>query len=326
MPSSSAAQHRWIGYLHSNPEAREHSGMSKGKVDEWLNADKGSPWKRDAGGGILDPSTVGPLGMTPTAQNQNPLQQNAVQSYAQMDPEKLQETLARLGGPSSPQGAIVARVLKQKQMSPQQTQQPAQQQPVQFKRGGAMKRADGGDMGVSPSQGSPWWTRSEARGADSSTGGFLHGTTPGRADSVQTTAPGGSYVIPADVIAGLGEGNSLAGARVMSSILGTGPYGISLPRGGGGRGAPRPPSPLRQAAKGGTIPIFPEKRAAGGVKGKQETPVLLSHGEYVVEPHHCERIGKGDIKAGHRILDSWVLEQRKKQVKKIKSLPPPVKA
>lgn len=327
MPSTSAAQHRWIGYLHSNPDAREHSGMSKAKVDEWLHADKDSPWKgrgirRDAGGGILDPSAVGPLGMTPTTQNQNPTVQNAVQTYAQMPEEKLQETLARLGGPSSPQGSVVARVLRQRQMSPQTGQQPT----AQFKRGGAMKRADGGDMGISPSQGSPWWSRAESRGAETSGGGFLHGSSPGRADTVQTTAPGGSYILPADVVSGLGQGNSLAGARVMDAILSTGPRGISLPRGGGG---PRihAPAPYREsAARGGPITIFPERRAAGGVKGQNETPVLLSHGEYCILPHHCARIGSGDVKRGHQILDAWVVEQRKKIIKKMKELPPPVGA
>jgi hypothetical protein len=43
MPSTSAAQHRWIGWLHSNPEARAHSGMSQAKVDEWLHSDKWQP-------------------------------------------------------------------------------------------------------------------------------------------------------------------------------------------------------------------------------------------------------------------------------------------
>lgn len=299
---------------------------------------------RDIGGGVLDPSN-GPTGLAPTAQNQNPMQQNALQSYSQETPEKLQETLARLGGPATPQGALVARVLKQKQMAPQ---------PVgQFRRGGAMKRADGGDMGVSPSQGSPWWTRAEAR-SGAGGGGFLHGTTAGRADKVETSAPGGSYVLPADIIAGLGEGNGLAGARVTQEQLSTGPRGIPLPRSGGGRGMPRPPPALREA-KGGTIPIFPE-RAAGGVSGKSETPVLLSHGEFVLTPDECVRIGRGlhkffmtpagekilradrmkgllaamdseaDKKRGHRILDAFVVHKRGEQVKKIAKLPPPVKA
>ena len=133
----------------------------------------------------------------------------------------------------------------------------------------------------------------------------------------------------------LGQGNSLAGAKVMDAILGSGPRGISLPRAGAGRGAPRPPAPMQVAAKGGPLQLFPERRAAGGVKGNQETPVLLSHGEYVVANHHCERLGtlKGvnehpDVrrKRGHKLLDAWVVDQRKKQIAKLKSLPPPVRA
>lgn len=327
--------------------------MSQSKADEWAHADKGSPWKhatgggirRDDGGGILDPSDVGPIGITPTARTENPQQQQAIHNYDRQTPEKLQETLARLGGPSSQQGAIVARVLQQKQMQPQ---------PSQFKRGGGMAKRDAGGM-MSSSQSSPWWTRSEARGAETSGGGFLHGTSGGRADKVETSAPGGSYVLPADIIAGLGEGNGLAGARVTQEQLSTGPRGIPLPRAGGGRGSPHPPAPIREA-KGGTIPIYPEqRRASGGVNGQSETPVLLSHGEFVCTPDECVRIGRGlhkfflspagdkilradrmkglleamdhdaDRKRGHRILDAFVLHKRGEQVKKIASLPPPVK-
>ena len=67
MPSVSPAQHRWIGWLHSNPDALAHSGMSRAKVDEWLHSDKGSPWKhRDAGGGLTDPTSPALGGIAPS--------------------------------------------------------------------------------------------------------------------------------------------------------------------------------------------------------------------------------------------------------------------
>jgi hypothetical protein len=301
---------------------------------------------RDDGGGLgmpSDPNSIG--GIAPNAQNQNPLIQGQIQRYASLPTEKLQELAARLGG--TQQGQLLQRLLVQRHTQPQTDparQMPQQQSPVQqgnpgslappplqlpntaptgYKRGGEIKRDMGGDMGVSPSMGSPWWTRREASDT-SGGGGFLHGITPGRADAVKTQAPAGSYVFPADVIAGLGEGNSLSGARIMQSVLDTGPHGIPMPRGGGGgRGLPRPPAPYREQASGGKVPdIFPERKA-GGVKNGQ-TPVALSHGEFVATPKHAMMWGRGDIKRGHRIFDSWVKMMREEQIKKLKKLPPPV--
>ncbi len=183
-----------------------------------------------------------------------------------------------------------------------------------FKRGGQVARAGGGDMGISPGMASPWWTKREATGADS---GFLHGTTPGRADSIQTTAPAGAYVLPADVIAGLGEGNSLAGARVADAIFSTGPHGIPQSPQRVGRGPPRPPPEFREEVKrGGAVKLF---------NGAGTKPVALSHGEYVISPEYCRWLGNGDVVDAHRKLDQWVLQKRKETIAKMRSLPPPVK-
>lgn len=272
------------------------------------------------------------------------MMQQMIQRYAQLPTEKLQELQARLGGTS--QGQLVGRLLQQRRMMPQQTQTqtqapqqqaspipqptPVQTQPTQsFRKGGGIveKRDFGGSMGLSEAD--PWWTRREATSADS---GLLHGSTPGRADSVKTQAPPGSYIIPADVVAGLGEGNTLAGARVMQSILGSGPHGIPQARIGRGSGPPRPPAIPRQAQEelktGGPVPVFKAKPRAGGgdVADRDKTPVDLSDGEFVVHPHDCIRIGGGDLKAGHRVLDKWVIEQRKKHIAKLKALPGPVKS
>ena len=258
MPSVSEPQHRWIEWVAHNPAARAHTGLSQAKASEWAHSDRGSPWKhRDIGGGLMDPST-GPGGLVPSAANQNPLAQGAIQNYQQMPTEKLQEALARFGGPGSPQGQIISRVLRQKQMHPQMDQpQPGMGlgQPGGtiggFKTGGALpKRDSGGDMGVSPSMASPWWTRREA---STEASGFLHGTTLGQADQIRTTAPGGAYVLPAELVAGLGEGNNLAGARVADAMFSTGPHGISLPRLGGGGHRGRAPAPYREVADGGEI-------------------------------------------------------------------------
>jgi len=54
------------------------------------------------------------------------------------------------------------------------------------------------------------------RKAGSVTVGAVSGKTPGRADALKVRVPAGSYVIPADVVAALGEGNSAAGLAKLS--------------------------------------------------------------------------------------------------------------
>jgi hypothetical protein len=49
------------------------------------------------------------------------------------------------------------------------------------------------------------------RRAANVTVGAVSGNTPGRADALKVRVPAGSYVVPADVVAALGEGNSAAG-------------------------------------------------------------------------------------------------------------------
>jgi hypothetical protein len=172
--------------------------------------------------------------------------------------------------------------------------------------------ADGG-MGIPLSQADPWWTRREASSdGGQSAGGFLAGTTGGRQDAVKTTAPAGAYVLPADVVAGLGEGNSLAGAKVWQTILQSGPWGTPEPRGARGMGPPRPPS-LGRAA-GGAAPA------------PQHADVALSHGEIVVSPAEVQWFGKGDMKKGWHELDKFVMEQRHKYARKLLRLPGPVGA
>jgi len=202
------------------------------------------------------------------------------------------------------------------QAQPQQTTGylPPTQDQQQDRRGGAIARRDLGG-GMSISQADPWWTRQEARGEVSGGSGFLAGSTPGRADSIRTTAPAGSYVIPADVVAGLGEGNSLAGARVLQEIMASGPYGTPVGRPGPQRRIPQPVAPMQtpSQAKGGPTP------------GAGQVPVLLSHGEFVVVPEHVRAIGRGNLKMGHKILDRWVVHERGRQIAKLKKLPGPVK-
>src|SRR4029077_613375 len=56
--------------------------------------------------------------------------------------------------------------------------------------------------------------------------GFLHSVVPGRTDKLPITVGGGAYVLPADHLAAIGQGNSLAGAHVINKMFGMGPFGM----------------------------------------------------------------------------------------------------
>jgi hypothetical protein len=49
--------------------------------------------------------------------------------------------------------------------------------------------------------------------------GYIHGNTGGRTDNKDIDVGSGSYVIPADILSGLGEGNSIAGAHALMRQL-----------------------------------------------------------------------------------------------------------
>jgi len=90
-----------------------------------------------------------------------------------------------------------------------------------------------------------------------------------------------------------------------------------------GPGAPKPPAMRQQP--GFKIP----KVSTGGGKGNhigQPVPIIVAGGEYTVPSAVVAAIGDGDVKRGHAILDSWILETRKKHIKTLKGLPPPAKA
>jgi hypothetical protein len=187
----------------------------------------------------------------------------------------------------------------------------------------------------------PFFERAEAR--DISPYGFTAGFGGGRTDKNNVAVGSGSYVLPADVVAGLGDGNSLAGAKTWDMILNTMPYGISPPHSSGHRGPPAPPHDpeLMQGMMEGTkaAPISPAL-AAGGVAEKEEVPIQSADGEIIVPPEDILRIGQHysspkDVaayptthekmmKLGHEILDRFVKEQRGRVIKHLKSLRGPV--
>ena len=123
--------------------------------------------------------------------------------------------------------------------------------------------------------------------------GFINSSTAGRTDRLPVSVENDSYIVPADIVSGLGQGNSLAGARILDELLGQ--------------------------------HEVPSKAVGGNVHGKGKVPIIVAGGEYVVHPEAVKRLGRGDLKAGHRALDRMVANVRSHTIKKLKKLPKPHK-
>lgn len=150
--------------------------------------------------------------------------------------------------------------------------------------------------------------------------GFLHSTVPGRTDKLPIAVHGGAYVLPADHVSALGQGNSLAGANIVNKMFKMGPYGSAqTPLHSASAKQPHlnltPPKPPAQPKQ--------PKFAEGGHHGKP-TPIIVAGGEIVIPP---DKIIKrfGTLDEGHKALDKWIIETRKKHVKTLRGLKPPKK-
>ncbi|HLY88317.1 MAG TPA: hypothetical protein VKQ27_04975 [Acetobacteraceae bacterium] len=155
----------------------------------------------------------------------------------------------------------------------------AMQQPEQRAAGGAvsnalaiarsLKRASGGKVHVGP----------------------IMGDTDGRADEVPMAVPDGAYVLTADHVSSLGEGNTLSGFKKLNKMF--------------------PESAKARAER------KPVKRAQGGA-----VPIYAADGEYVICP--SDIINRwGDLDEGHRYLDAWQTSSRKEHVNTLRNLAPP---
>lgn len=157
------------------------------------------------------------------------------------------------------------------------------------------KRAAGGAT--------PFYVRSAAHNLERS--GFIHSPVAGRTDRISMGVKPGSYVMPADVLSGVGQGNSLAGAHAFNRLLGMGPYGsnapkIKMPSAGMMRGR-------KGFADGGSTPV----------------DIVAAGGEYVIPVEKVAEVGGGDIDHGHAILDAMVKQIRKRTIKTLRKLPGP---
>lgn len=137
--------------------------------------------------------------------------------------------------------------------------------------------------------------------------GPIHSPVAGRTDHLPMHVASGSYVIPADIISAMGEGNTMAGFKVAKDIFSQPFYGSGTPY--GARGLPY------GAAS-------PHKASGGDV---DTVPIVAAGGEYVIHPDDVIKIGSGSLDDGHKILDHFVLQMRKKTVDTLKKLPGPKK-
>ena len=176
-------------------------------------------------------------------------------------------------------------------------------------RGGALPRASGGfSMAKGPNLSPSWQERSAAR--EMRTGPILS-AVPGRTDRHAVNVPSSSYVIPADVVSGRGQGNTLAGMNAMQHMF--------RMAGGGDRamGLPRPPKPMAMMHSGGG--------KKGGHRVGDPVPVILAGGEFVVPPDRLMEVVHPNLDEAHRIMDSWILLERKKHRDTLAKLPGPAK-
>lgn len=122
-------------------------------------------------------------------------------------------------------------------------------------------------------------------------GGVFHSKVPGRTDKLNVSVPHNSYIIPSDVVSGIGQGNTMAGASILNHSLGF-----------------------------KDNPVGKTGFASGGM-----VPIVVAGGEYHVMPEQVKKVGKGNMTHGHQILDAFVKHIRKNTIKDMKGLAPPKK-
>ena len=146
--------------------------------------------------------------------------------------------------------------------------------------------------------------------------GPIHSPVAGRTDHLPMHVPSGSYVIPADIISAMGEGNTMAGFKVANTIF------SRIPGMTGAPGMQAIPT------KGSTPGMDAELGIPGKAKGgtiEDAVPIVAAGGEYVIAPGDVRRIGEGDLDRGHQELDLFVKAMRAKTIKTLQKLPGPKK-
>lgn len=138
--------------------------------------------------------------------------------------------------------------------------------------------------------------------------GPIHSPVAGRTDHLPMHVHSGSYVIPADIISAMGEGNTVAGFKAAKIAFGGSPYAGGQPY---GQSSDKPYGMKLPKAEGGATEGF--------------VPIVAAGGEYVIHPDQVTTIGKGSLEDGHKILDLFVKKMRDKTIRTLQKLPGPKK-
>ena len=141
--------------------------------------------------------------------------------------------------------------------------------------------------------------------------GPIQSHVAGRTDHLPMHVKSGSYVVPADIVSSMGEGNTMAGFRSAKIVFGGTPY----TKKSGAYGQPSTPYGAD----------LPRKAAGGPAREEPLVPIIAAGGEYVISPEEVMAIGGGDLDYGHRVLDAFVKKMRAKTIKTLKKLPGPKK-
>lgn len=145
--------------------------------------------------------------------------------------------------------------------------------------------------------------------------GLIVSPIGGRSDQIPMHLASGSYVIPADVMSGIGQGNTLSGGHVFDAMIAAGPHKtLPLPKLGGELSMPN----------GMPMTVARHHYARGG-RMKGRIPVIVAGGERIVSPDEVARLSGGDVERGHKMLDDWVVRARKHVTAHTSKLPGPVK-
>lgn len=183
--------------------------------------------------------------------------------------------------------------------------------------------------------------------------GPIVSTGAGRTDDVPMHVPSGAYVVPADIVSHMGEGNTFNGLKILNAMFApkpfgasAGPWGVPLGKPVRGKGVPMPhpmpprpsygptgsvtPTPPGPAGPSPLPPRDPDPLArikhGGAVPGAvPATPIAASGGEYVISPAEVKRRGGGSLAKGHKILDAFVKSMRQDHIATLQTLPGPAK-
>jgi hypothetical protein len=141
-------------------------------------------------------------------------------------------------------------------------------------------------------------------------GGLIDSDIPGRTDKIPMKVAAGSYVLPADIPSALGQNNTKAGSEVLKKMFSSGPYGLA---------------PQKEKSSKFYFNKFSKLAEGGKVEEEDHVPIIAAGGEYVIHPEVVKSIGHGNMTAGHKILDRFVLHTRKEHIKALRKLKPPKK-